>query len=202
MRMKTTSTQSRWGSVALVSYVPAPLGTVLDRLRHALSLDGSPKAHVTLLPPRPLMAPVEKASAAIQFVLQQFQPFEIQFSTVHRFPDTNVIYLNITEGNSSLNALHDCLNSGVVAHTEIFEYLPHLTLSCPLPIHLSEEARQAAENAWKNVTAPHRFSLEEAVLLWASPGSEPGNWQRLWTRSLGTAAVAASAASSPISHRT
>jgi len=200
--MKNNPEQSRWGSVALVSYVPAPLGATLDRLRHVTPIDSSPQAHVTLLPPRPLLAPVEVASTAIQEVLKRFQPFQVQFSSIHRFPNTNVIYLDIAEGRSALHALHDSLNSGVLAHTEVFDYLPHLSLSFPLPEDLSEEVHQKAEAAWNEITAPRGFQLEETVLLWKSPGSEPGRWQRLWTRQLGINAVAASAAHSTVTHQT
>lgn len=200
--MRKHSEASHWGAVALVSYVPAPLGAALDRLRHTWSTDGSPKAHVTLLPPRPLLAPVEVASVAIHNVLQHFQPFQVQFSTIHRFPETNVIYLDVTEGRSLLHDLHESLNSGVLAHAEVFEYLPHLSLSCPLPAHQSEEACRAIERAWNELTIPRGFRLEETVLLWRSPGSEPGQWQRLWTRQLGVAVAAASAAHSSVSHQT
>lgn len=200
--MRKHSESSHWGAVALVSYVPAPLGAALDRLRHAWSTDGTPKAHVTLLPPRPLLASVEVASAAIHEVLQHFQPFQVEFSSIHRFPETNVIYLDVIEGRSSLHELHKSLNSGVLAHAEVFDYLPHLSLSCPLPANLSEAAHRGIERAWNELNVPRRFRLEETVLLWRSPGSEPGQWQRLWARRLGVAVAAASAAHAAVTRQT
>ena len=39
---------------ALVAYIPDPLGRFLDDLRVELTPDCKPRAHVTILPPRPL----------------------------------------------------------------------------------------------------------------------------------------------------
>jgi hypothetical protein len=86
------------------------------------------------------------------------------------------------------------LNSGPLAHTETFDYLPHLTLSAPLPSHHVERARQLVEAAWQESFAPPRFRLDEAALLWRSPGNHSGTWKRLWTHRLGTAAGVALAA--------
>ena len=190
------SEHSRWGSVALVSYVPAPLGAVLDRLRHSPVGTGNPRAHVTLLPPRALQVPIEVASSTIQETLQGFSPFPVEFSDIRRFPETNVIYLDIAEGKASLHALHQSLNAGVLSDAEAFEFLPHLTLSAPLPEEVSEEVRQDIESDWNEVLCPRGFWLEETVLLWISPTSERGSWQPLWNLRLGVNAAAASAAPS------
>jgi 2'-5' RNA ligase len=169
---------------------------VLDRLRHSPVVGDNPRAHVTLLPPRALPVPVEVASSAIQETLQGFSPFPVEFSRIRRFPETNVIYLDIAEGKSALHALHNSLNAGVLNDAEAFEFLPHLTLSTPLPEEVSEEVRQDIESDWKEVLVHRGFWLEETVLLWISPTSERGSWQQLWNLRLGANAAAASAAPS------
>lgn len=200
--MRTNSEPSQWGSIALVSYVPAPLGPLLDGLRQTLSTEAHPQAHVTLLPPRPLTVPVETASAAVHTVLRRFQPFPVHFSGICCFPTTNVVYLSIAEGNSSLHALHDSLNSGVLTHAEAFEYLPHLTLSDPLSVPRAAEICQLAKEAWKQVSPPHSYVLDEVAFLWRSSGNVSDAWQRLWVRHLGTAVSAATASHSLVSRRT
>lgn len=190
------SEHSRWGSVALVSYVPAPLGAVLDRLRHSPVGAGNPRAHVTILPPRALQVPIEVASSAIQETLQGFSPFPVEFAGIRCFPETNVIYLNISEGKSALHTLHRSLNAGVLSDAEAFEFLPHVTLSEPLPEEVSEEVRHDIESDWNKVAFPRGFWLEETVLLWISPSSERGSWQPLWNLRLGANAAAAAATQS------
>ncbi|HSU32217.1 MAG TPA: 2'-5' RNA ligase family protein [Bryobacteraceae bacterium] len=180
--------------IALVSYVPDPLGPALDQLRQHLTPNGNTRAHITLLPPRPLLVPVDLASQVILETLQCAAPFEVEISGVRCFPGTNVLYLGIGEGTSCLHDLHDSLNSGALAHTELFDYLPHLTLSAPLSPHHVDGARQLIEDAWQGVIPPPRFRLDEAALLWRNPGTEPGHWERLWTQRLGTAAAVALAA--------
>jgi 2'-5' RNA ligase len=193
-RMNTHSELLEEGCIALVSYVPGPLGPALDQLRHHLTPDGNTRAHITLLPPRPLSVPVDLASRVILETLQCATPFDVEISGVRCFPTTNVLYLGIGEGTSRLHELHDSLNSGALAHAELFDYLPHLTLSAPLSSHHVDGARQLMEEAWQVVFAPTRFRLDEAALLWRSPRSAPGNWERLWTQRLGTAAAVALAA--------
>ncbi|HEY1215899.1 MAG TPA: 2'-5' RNA ligase family protein [Bryobacteraceae bacterium] len=192
--MNTHSELLKGGCIALVSYVPGPLGPALDRLRQDLAPDGNARAHITLLPPRPLSVPVDLASQVILETLQSVAPFDVEISGVRCFPRTNVLYLGIGEGTSRLHELHDSLNSGTLAHAELFDYLPHLTLSAPLPSQRVDRARQLLEEAWHRFFAPPRFRLDEAALLWRRPGSAPGTWERLWTQRLGTAAEVALAA--------
>lgn len=192
--MNTHSDLLIGGCIALVSYVPGPLGSALDQLRQHLAPDGDTRAHITLLPPRPLLVPVDLASQMILEALQGVTPFDVEISGVRCFPSTNVLYLGIGEGTCRLHELHDSLNSGALAHAELFDYLPHLTLSAPLPSHHVDGARQLMEEAWQEVFAAPRFRLDEVALLWRKSGSETGNWKRLWTQRLGTTAEVALAA--------
>ncbi|MBV9265096.1 MAG: 2'-5' RNA ligase family protein, partial [Acidobacteriaceae bacterium] len=115
-----------WGFFALVTYVPDPLGSVINNLR--LSLPGEfRQTHITILPPRPLRLPVDAASDYSRRVLNQFGPFEVELTSVDRFPVTNVLYLDLAEGSEAVHELHDALNTGDLLFREEFEFYPHLT---------------------------------------------------------------------------
>ncbi len=118
-----------WGSFALVAYIPDPLGAFLQSLRRGLPGQENPQAHITVLPPRPLKASVETASREAKVTLGRFEPFPVELDSVRVFPETHILYLDIAEGHSALNQLHDALNSGILSHEEIFDFLPHLTIS-------------------------------------------------------------------------
>ncbi len=181
--MISRSIPTQWGSIALVSYAPPPIGLALDQLRQEFVCSGFARSHVTLLPPRPLSVPVETAAETISAILQRFPPIDVSLSRVCCFPTTNVIYLEIDAGSSCLHDLHSTLNAGLLAHDEIFEYVPHLTLGCPPVPDKMEEVLQSLHRAWQNIAALGFFRLNEAVLLWNSPDSNQGEWHNLrsWT---------------------
>lgn len=172
------------GSIALVSYIPDPLGTLLHDLGRLLPGDRNPQPHVTLLPPRPLRAAVETASQEAQRVLQNFPSFEVELTRVRHFAQTNMLYLEVGDGAPSLHGLHNVLNTGTLQHAERFEFLPHLTLGGPIPANSLATAQQLVESIWTSMSRPARFSVTEIVCLWLSPGSAWGDWQRLWTHFL------------------
>ncbi len=194
--MDDNSDSSQWGSFALVSYIPEPLGSFFDRLRHELPGQANPQAHITLLPPRPLRAPVQIASEQALKVLSNFPPFELEFSGVTSFPNTNFLYLDIADGSSLLYALHDALNTGDFLHSEQFEFRPHLTLGGPVPQAHLPSAQDQAQTAWLSATHPRRFTLDEIVFLWLSPNSVDGEWHRLWSYNLRTRSTARTKAAS------
>jgi 2'-5' RNA ligase len=173
------------GSIALVSYIPDPLGTLLHDLGRLLPGDRNPQPHVTILPPRPLRAAVQTASHEAQQILQKFPAFDVELTRVRHFPQTNMLYLEVGDGGPSLHGLHDALNTGNLQYVERFEFLPHLTLGGPIPAYSLSTAQQLVESIWKSMSRPARFSLNEIVCLWLSPGAAWGDWQRLWTQSLG-----------------
>src|ERR1700761_7912501 len=156
---------SRWGQFALVSYIPEPLGSFFYDLRGSLPGDSNPQAHVTILRPRPLRVPVDSASEQALRLLAEFPAFEIELSTVQRFPETNFLYLDIADGNSLLHHLHDALNTGDLACTEEFEFRPHLTLGGPIPEPEMNTTQDRAEVAWLANGHSRRFTLDEIVFL-------------------------------------
>ncbi|HLW75515.1 MAG TPA: 2'-5' RNA ligase family protein, partial [Bryobacteraceae bacterium] len=105
-------------SFALVSYIPDPLGGFLDRLRTDLVCDCHAKAHVTVLPPRPLFCESAEAWVRMRERLQDIQPFEIQLGEIEIFPVTDVIYVSIASGYERLRELHASLDTGCLEFQE------------------------------------------------------------------------------------
>src|SRR5216683_2977282 len=92
----------RINSFALVSYLPEPLAGYLDRLRSDLVKECRAKAHLTVLPPRPLLCKPEDAFQALTQKLQDFHPFRVELGEIEVFPITQVIYLSVALGNAEL----------------------------------------------------------------------------------------------------
>ncbi|MBV8551376.1 MAG: 2'-5' RNA ligase family protein [Acidobacteriaceae bacterium] len=171
-----------WGAVALVSYIPDPLRSFLTEMRELIPETNIPEPHITILPPRPLKQPVETASNAIKATLASFTAFTVELSKVRHFPETNFLYLDVAEGNSSIHDLHRALNIGKLAHAERFEFRPHLTLGGPINNGQIHHAERRAEAAWRsNRSSPH-VSIEELVCLWLPPHSRCwSDWRRMWS---------------------
>src|SRR5258706_2472526 len=120
---------TRINSFALVAYLPEALGEYLDRFRAELVTDCCAKAHLTVLPPRPLLCPPDEAWQKLNQKLQDVQPFRVELGEIELFPVTQVIYLSVLKGGPELERLHVMLNSGCLAFREPFQFHPHLTLA-------------------------------------------------------------------------
>src|SRR5438309_503406 len=94
---------------ALVIYIPDPLARFLDELRLELVAGCKPRAHVTVLPPRPLQD-VEAALEEARGMTPDFPPFPIELGEVEVFPKTNVIYLGLRSGGDEMRTLHEAMN--------------------------------------------------------------------------------------------
>jgi hypothetical protein len=182
--MTDITVASEWGFFALVSYLRDPLRSFFYELRQALPGEENPQPHITILPPRPLMLPVEAASRRAREILLNFPAFEVELSQVRCFPETNVLYFDVGDGCDALHALHTALNSGDLSHTEEFAFRPHLTLSGPVPPSALHAVQQQAETAWHSSGCSNRFLLSEVVCLWVRPEENHCEWQPLWSQSL------------------
>lgn len=169
------------GLFALVSYVPSPLGPFLDEIRRCLPGTDFPKAHITVLPPRPLNVSLAEASEKATEVLEAFSAFEVELESVARFVETEVIYATISRGRGRLIALHRALNDGCLCALERFEFLPHITLGGPVSPEETAQAQAQAERAWSASEFPKSFLLREIVALWSAPNaSNNAEWEQVW----------------------
>jgi len=147
--------ETRINSFALVSYLPGPLAELLDEIRHDFAPESRAKAHVTILPPRPLIElPGEPAGQAaveamdqLRVRLQEFPPFKVDFGEIEIFEGTQVIYVSIQNGFAELERMHSALNNGRVAFQEPYPYHPHVTIAQEMA---PEDVHNAAEIArWR-----------------------------------------------------
>lgn len=152
-------------SFALVSYLPEPLGGFLDRLRSDLVQECRARAHVTVLPPRPLYHPVEDAWQELTQRLRDFRPFQVELAEIEIFPQTQVIYLSVGAGRAELERLHDALDTGLFAFDEPFKYHPHLTLAQDLEPAQVADAAVFARRRWQEFPAARAFTVDRLTFV-------------------------------------
>jgi len=152
-------------SFALVSYVPDPLGGFLDRLRNELVTECHAKAHVTVLPPRPLLASVDDAWRELVDEIQEFSPFRVELGRAEIFPVTHVLYLSVISGHAELKRLHQALNSGQLAFEEPFTYHPHVTLAQELDPHQVAEAGELVAARWREFRGERGFAVDRLTFV-------------------------------------
>ncbi|MEZ5351076.1 MAG: 2'-5' RNA ligase family protein [Bryobacteraceae bacterium] len=154
-------------SFALVTYLPESLRLFLDDLRLSLEPNAvSPRAHVTVLPPRPLAKGATLAQAGN--LLAEKLPrtsFEIAVGGVEVFADTRVIYLALDAGWDELQGLHRLLNTGALAAADRFAFHPHVTLAQNLGPADAAGLAEVASAAWARFSGPRRFWVENFTLV-------------------------------------
>lgn len=200
--MANGSELPEWGYLTLVSYIPDPLSAFLSNVTRILPSAGNPRPHVTILPPRPLQVPVETASAEARAILQQFPVFDVELSNVGYFSQTNFLYLEVMDRQSVLHRLHAALNTGDLAHTEKFDFRPHLTLGGPVPKESLVYSQHQTEAAWRSSRCSPRFTISEVVCLWSGPAGAWSDWKRLWSQELGRGSSRQGAVDAATTNRT
>jgi len=154
----------RINSFALVSYIPEPLAGFLDKLRQELVPNCFLRAHVTLLPPRPVAAP-DQAWSEIKHLIPRFAPFDVLMADVEVFPVSDVIYINLGTGREALRHVHDALAGGALQFHEQFEYHPHVTLAQELKPDELDELVAVARARWAEFSGRKCFRVEKAVFV-------------------------------------
>ncbi len=171
---------------ALVIYVPAPLGVFLDDLRRELVPNYKPRAHVSVLPPRPLTGEWAAAADGARAVLESWQPFQIELTAIGIFPNTNVIYLEVGQGASELRALNTAINTDGLYFEEPFEYHPHVTLAQEVTSEQVPRLADLARHRWAEYTGPRSFRAERAAFVQNTSGN---TWLDLAELGLGAVTV-------------
>ncbi|MDQ1473565.1 MAG: hypothetical protein QOJ99_5045 [Bryobacterales bacterium] len=161
------------GQFALVSYLPDPLASFLDRLRLDLDPGCSPHAHVTILPPRPMHGEVKQAIEELTEESRLFPPIEIELGDVQIFPVSNVIYVEIAKGRRDIHALHDLLERGILKHKCVFDFHPHITIAQNLDPEFVEEALRIARAKWAEYQGSRTFVVESLSFV---QNIAPGLW--------------------------
>ena len=155
----------RINSFALVSYIPEPLAGFLDRMRQELVPDCFLRAHVTILPPRPISSPPGAAWDLVRWFAPQFAPFEVNLTSVEVFPVSDVIYVNIAAGTEQLTQMHVAMNADGLRFPDAFSYHPHVTLAQNLQPDQVDELMRVARARWAECTYAKTFRVEKAVFV-------------------------------------
>jgi 2'-5' RNA ligase len=152
-------------SFALVSYIPEPLAGFLDCLRCELVPNCFLRAHVTILPPRPIDSAPEKAWTQLREAAYSLEPIDVELSQVEIFPVSDVIYIALGPGRERLMQLHDLLNTGRVAYNEPFLFHPHVTLAQNLSPDEVDELSVVARKRWAEYSGPRGFRVETITFV-------------------------------------
>jgi 2'-5' RNA ligase len=150
---------------ALVTYIPDPLGEFLDHLRRELIPGCLPRAHVTILPPRPVLAPTGEAVARLNEWLADLEAFEIEAGKVEVFESTSVIHIGLGRGRDALKSMHGQLNAGPLEFAEPFEYHPHITLAQDFDPQQVPRLLQDAKRRWAEYAGPRVFPVETITFV-------------------------------------
>ncbi len=157
--------RDRINSFALVGYSPEPLAGFLDRLRQELVPNCFLRAHVTILPPRPVSSKPEEAWSTIRRMIPRFDPFDVQLMQVEIFRASDVIYLSVGAGSDQLKTMHDELNINGLHFEELFKYHPHVTLAQELQPDELDELVSVARARWDEFRYARNFRVEKAVFV-------------------------------------
>jgi 2'-5' RNA ligase len=155
----------RINSFALVSYIPEPLAGFLDRLRQELVPNCFLRAHVTILPPRPICSSPEAAWKTVRTLAPRFAPFDIELTQVEVFPVSDVIYIGVGRGREDLERLHADLNVEGLKFAEPYPYHPHVTLAQELKGDEVDELARVARARWAESDVPKVFRVEEVFFV-------------------------------------
>jgi 2'-5' RNA ligase len=182
--------ETRINSFALVSYLSGPQAELLDEIRHDFAPATRAKAHLTILPPRPLSGPhplADDAAAEIMEELrervQDFAPFRVELGEIEVFEGSQVIYVSIKAGFEELERLHDALNTDRMSFEEPYPYYPHVTVVQELaPVDVPEAAQFAR---WRWSEFKHSRSMRVECLTFVQNTVE-NCWTDLATLELGS----------------
>jgi len=150
-------------SFCLVSYLPEPLAGFLDRLRSELVPQCHVKAHLTLLPPRPIFSSVDDAWRELRDKLQDFASFRVALGEVKVFDGSDVVYIAVGLGSSELSKMHRSLNTGELEFQEPFPYVPHITVAQD-PANVAA-ALETARRRWSEYSGAHEFTVEKLTFV-------------------------------------
>lgn len=161
------ASEPRINLFSLVTYLPAPLGSFIDQLREELVPGCCLRAHVTLLPPRPLSGPAEEAGRQIRDILSRFAPIQVRLDHIHIFTISSVVYLELAQGFEQLQELHAALNTGILEFQEPFPYHPHVTLAQQITPEQVPDVFEHARYRWAQYPHEQSFLVDRATFVQA-----------------------------------
>jgi 2'-5' RNA ligase len=173
---------------ALVAYINGPVTGFVDNLRRELhpSLPHH-AAHLTFLPPRPLHGTESEALHLLERICGAVERFELTLGEIKSFaPTTPTVYIGVGQGSCQMEELHRQLNQQILAFSEQWPYVPHLTIA---KMNSERDAARALEIAcqyWRNYTGSRRILLDRLTFV---REDAPEQWVDLAPLSLGGSLV-------------
>lgn len=158
---------------SLVAYIPDPLGGYMDKLRQELIPSCRLRAHVTILPPRPVFEETGKALEELRDHLRDFEPFEVRAGDVEMFSMTSVVYVALASGFNRIRHIHDVLNSGALKFCEPYPFHPHLTLAQQMTPEQISGVYELARMRWAQCPFERVFPVDTLAFV---QGTAMGTW--------------------------
>ncbi len=152
---------------ALVAYVRSPAGEFVENLRRELHPD-LPQfaAHLTILPPRPIQGTETAALEQLQRICGQEEPFHVTLGEVQTFiPVTPTVFIRVNSAAPRMSALHEKLNTEVLAFQEEWPYIPHLTIVKMSAERAAHDAFETARLRWEVYGGSRRILLERLTFV-------------------------------------
>lgn len=174
--MSSTQLAGVASAFALVAYIPGVLGAFIDELSAWLPGESRGKAHLTLLPPRPLALAAQRTADLLSDAVANLRPFKVELTKIERFPVTDVLYVALGDGSDEAYRAHAELNRGAFFFDEPFEYRPHVTLMVPKKATDVSRSHREAAARWEKFASTREFVVERLDLL--RQDSE-GEWANL-----------------------
>ena len=152
---------------ALVAYVRSPAGEFVENLRRELHPDlPLLAAHLTILPPRPLLGSESDALQLLERICGGEEPFEVTLGSVETFvPVTPTIFIRVEGGASSMCELHRKLDTEVLQFSEEWPYIPHLTIAKMSGEQAAQDAYEVARQLWESYAGSRRILLERLTFV-------------------------------------
>jgi 2'-5' RNA ligase len=152
---------------AVVAYVRSPVGAFVEELRReSHPAHTHADAHVTILPPRPLLGGERAALDLLSDVCQQIPSFDVALGDVETFvPTTPTVFLRVARGAYRLRELHDKLNRDALYFKEPWPYMPHLTIAKMDTVEEAHKILEISRQRWIAYNGPRTVRLDSLTFV-------------------------------------
>jgi 2'-5' RNA ligase superfamily len=152
---------------ALVAYIHGALGQFVEDLRAEVHpAHAHLAAHVSILPPRPMIGSEQQAHDMLLRRCSDVEPFEIEFGEVESFiPTTPTVFIRVAHKGYRMRELHDSLNAEGLSYTEPLVYMPHLTIAKLANMERAREVFDLAADRWHNYQGPRKARIEGVTFV-------------------------------------
>ena len=152
---------------AVVAYVRNPVGTFVEELRRELHPSHThADAHITILPPRPLIGTERQAVEILQEVCAAARPFEITMGDVESFvPATPTVFIRVAYGAYRMRELHDQFDRDGLEFCEPWPYMPHLTIVKADTMEEAHKMVEVARQRWESFKNGRKIRVDSITFV-------------------------------------